>query len=321
MMPAMDTRRIEGALLGAACGDALGAAVEFMESGLIRRRYGKLREMIDAGPWAAGEGTDETGMMLAATLGVLDSPSAPGPAVGRRLETWMAEAKDVPPVVRAALRRHRAHEDWSAAARGTPQAQSGEAASSGALVRMVPVAAAYADPNRRRARAAEVSAITHWDPQAEAAAVVFTEWLGGLLEGESRREAWVGALERTRADDAAATTATPGRNVPSAFWDRLAEAPDRDWEDLQPSGFAEYAAEAIEAAVWCVLRSPDAEEAIVDAVALGGAADTLGALAGAAAGAAWGADALPSRWVEALRNREQIEAAARALRTLRTGAA
>lgn len=56
-----------GAYLGFACGDALGATVEFMSPKKIQKRYGVHSEMIGGG-WLgleAGQVTDDTQMALA----------------------------------------------------------------------------------------------------------------------------------------------------------------------------------------------------------------------------------------------------------------
>ena len=52
------------------------------------------------------------------------------------------------------------------------------------------------------------------------------------------------------------------------------------------------------------------EEAVVFAANLGGDADTNAAVAGALAGARFGADAIPQRWLEPLRDREVISGVA-----------
>jgi ADP-ribosylglycohydrolase len=69
--------RIRGALFGLACGDALGAPVEFMDAPAVRDRYGTLRDMLGGGLWAPGEWTDDTGMTLAVAEGILDTPDDP----------------------------------------------------------------------------------------------------------------------------------------------------------------------------------------------------------------------------------------------------
>jgi ADP-ribosyl-[dinitrogen reductase] hydrolase len=52
------------------------------------------------------------------------------------------------------------------------------------------------------------------------------------------------------------------------------------------------------------------EDAVVFAANLGGDADTNAAVAGALAGARFGTDAIPQRWLEPLRDREVISGVA-----------
>ena len=62
--------RALGAYLGFACGDALGATVEFMSPKQIQKRYGVHNEIIGGG-WLglkAGEVTDDTQMALALAM-------------------------------------------------------------------------------------------------------------------------------------------------------------------------------------------------------------------------------------------------------------
>jgi ADP-ribosyl-[dinitrogen reductase] hydrolase len=71
-----------------------------------------------------------------------------------------------------------------------------------------------------------------------------------------------------------------------------------------------YDLDTFEAAVWAVQGAKTAEGAIIRAANLGDDADTVGAVAGALAGAVWGAAALPERWLDKLAWRHRIEDAA-----------
>ncbi|PZN07919.1 MAG: ADP-ribosyl-[dinitrogen reductase] hydrolase, partial [Bacillota bacterium] len=67
------------ALLGLACGDALGATLEFMSREDVRRKYpGGLRDLVGGGPfgWAPGETTDDTAMALCVLRGILSAGGA-----------------------------------------------------------------------------------------------------------------------------------------------------------------------------------------------------------------------------------------------------
>src|SRR5262249_9877505 len=143
----MDTTdRITGALLGLACGDALGAPAEFMSRSELETEWEKLTEMVGGRMWNPGEWTDDTGMALCVAEGILACPEDRGEETGRRFLEWSRTAKDIGSTVRAALARYEG--DWAAAGRSTPQAQAGHAAGNGSLMRTLPVALAYPDPQQ-----------------------------------------------------------------------------------------------------------------------------------------------------------------------------
>jgi len=54
------------------------------------------------------------------------------------------------------------------------------------------------------------------------------------------------------------------------------------------------------AALFCFMHAKTFENALLSAVNLGGDADTVGACCGALAGACWGMDAIPGRWIRDL---------------------
>jgi ADP-ribosylglycohydrolase len=65
--------------------------------------------------------------------------------------------------------------------------------------------------------------------------------------------------------------------------------------------------------LYLLLTTDNFEDAVTEIVNLGGDADTTGAILGAMAGAYHGVDAIPSRWLDGLQNREGIEVRAIAL--------
>jgi ADP-ribosyl-[dinitrogen reductase] hydrolase len=86
--------RVRGSLLGLAVGDALGAPLEFMSRGAIKREYGMLRELVGGGVfgWRPGQGTDDSDLTKALLDAYLDgyawisseSGSWPGWTQGRK---------------------------------------------------------------------------------------------------------------------------------------------------------------------------------------------------------------------------------------------
>lgn len=310
--------RVRGALLGLACGDALGAPAEFKPLSQVRRLWPNgLTEMVGGGCWAPGEWTDDTGMTLCVAEGILTHPDDPVPETGRRFLEWRRTAKDVGSTIAAALNAFAG--SWPAASRGTPQARSGKAAGNGSLMRTLPVALAYSSPVELQRQSARLSAMTHWDPQAEVGCLVYCLWIRELLQGTRLDTAWRAAIleARHRVQNIEPVAETPGpQPLPPHFWPQLENVEQLEEADLQPSGYAGYVLECLVAAAWCCLKSGSLEETLVRAVNLGGEADTIAAVAGGAAGAYWGVNRIPERWLQALHQRERLERVARQLDAL-----
>ena len=71
-----------------------------------------------------------------------------------------------------------------------------------------------------------------------------------------------------------------------------------------------YVIDTLEAALWSCYHCDSFENALIVAVNLGDDADTVGAVTGQIAGAAWGASNIPSRWLDRLCWRRKIETVA-----------
>lgn len=300
--------RFRGALLGTFVGDALGMPVEGWPRQAIRERFGHLgrevREMMDA-RLGLGTYTDDTQMTLALAEALLDSPRGEIDLdhVARRFaESYRAErgyggnTRRVLSGIRAALGKG---EPWrDVVERHRPP---GGSWANGAAMRVAPVALAFYPQQGATARAAEAQAeVTgHSHPigrsgaRLQALAVLgalrrgaqdrpiepaeFLEEVGGVLPEEYRQALeWIGENLDAGSEAAARALGVSGR-----------------------------ASESVPAALWAFLsRHQDPEEVIVRAVSLGGDADTLGAMAGALAGAYHGASTLPERWVGVLEDGE-----------------
>jgi protein-tyrosine phosphatase len=187
-------------------------------------------------------------------------------------------------------------------------------------MRTLPVALAYHDRETMLRTSARLSAMTHWDAQAEVCCAVYCLWVEQLLHGASLHEGWRAALTvgRELAEGAPLAPDTVGpQPLPNGFWERLEAVEQLEYADLQPSGYAGYVVECLEAAAWCCLRSDSLEECLVQAVNLAGQADTIAAVAGGIAGAHWGREAIPQRWLDALYRGKEVEATAEDLIQLR----
>lgn len=90
---------------------------------------------------------------------------------------------------------------------------------------------------------------------------------------------------------------------------------DKTRDEIKSSG---YVIDTLEAALWCVDKTDSYEEAVILAVNLGEDADTVGAVTGQLAGAIYGVDAIPERWMKPLAWKEQLTDIAAKLHVLGT---
>jgi len=75
-------------------------------------------------------------------------------------------------------------------------------------------------------------------------------------------------------------------------------------EEIYSSGYVVY---TLEAALWCLLTTTSYEECVLKAVNLGDDTDTVGAVAGGLAGALYGYNSIPTKWLEVLKRKDYIE--------------
>ena len=73
-------------------------------------------------------------------------------------------------------------------------------------------------------------------------------------------------------------------------------------EEIKSSG---YVVDTLEAAIWCVAKSQNFEDAILKAVNLGDDTDTVAAVCGSMAGIMF--KEIPEKWVKSLRRRKLVE--------------
>ncbi|MDI3297642.1 MAG: ADP-ribosylglycohydrolase family protein [Bacillota bacterium] len=301
-----------GLIYGLACGDALGATLEFMSRAEILARYGPLGhdQMTGGGPfgWLPGETTDDTAQALCVLEGALDAlerdpratPEAIRDAVGERLLAWFhAGPKDVGATTALALAERERLGSWDAASRAVARRLGERAAGNGALMRAAPLSLLWPDdPVRLAETSRAVAWMTHPHPDAVAPAVFLNLMLRRILLGEDARAAKKGAVADLAAlapDLAERSTVTVRRALRAG---RLSEERMADVPGWAPA--------TLEAALWAVVGARDAKEAVLRAIHLGGDADTVGAVAGALAGAAWGAGSLPGTWVGSILAQDEL---------------
>ncbi|WP_273837154.1 ADP-ribosylglycohydrolase family protein [Halococcus sp. PRR34] len=321
----MTTPAATGVLLGLACGDALGRPVEFSTADRIEADHGRVTEMIGHGTWnqPAGTITDDTEMALCIARSLADRGQFDAADIGSRFVAWYEGGPfDIGGMTRRSLQRIQQGDPWDdAGQRVWEESPEGSNAGNGSVMRCAPLAIAYDEYPAALTRVSRVSSrITHADPRCTVGCAVLNLTIAAILNDvESPLEAALQLL----ADDLptnmqssmGVVPETPSPmlegDVPTELREALQAVPDEVTDDdLSSSG---YVVDTLQTALYDALTASSAEEAIVSAVNRGGDTDTIGAITGAVAGARFGSDDLPERWLNGLDNREELEDLASAL--------
>ncbi|WP_051276350.1 ADP-ribosylglycohydrolase family protein [Desulfovirgula thermocuniculi] len=294
---------IKGAFYGAAVGDALGGPAEFMSAEEIREKYGTLREMVGGG-WLnlePGECTDDTQLTLAVARGILASPASPVEEIGRGFIRWyQSRPKDIGNTTLMSFRNFLRTGNWKEAARITAQALN-KLDSNGSLMRTLPVTFGYCHNLSSLARwAVEIAYMTHYS-QEGAACCLFYNLLVYLLAFRrdlSKREAVTEALHLT-------DRYCKQLNLqPTKFFWYILRHIQKGAPEVVPRGGA---LDTLAAALQSFLFTDSFEDALIAAVNRGDDTDTAGTVTGGMAGTHYGFAAIPSRWVQALKNTADLE--------------
>lgn len=265
-------QRARAAYLGLAIGDALGATTEFMLPREIQSTYGLHRDIIGGG-WLrlkAGRVTDDTEMALALGRALIARQGCDARAIADSFIHWMrSRPADIGSTIRRGLRQY--------LATGSPEADySPNAAGNGAAMRNLPVVIAtlFDDTALRRWTLAQAR-VTHHNGESD---------FGTLMLGELTR----GAILHGQA--------SPLQSRGAAL---AAQNPRFDWRTFkgETSG---YIVDTVRVALHFFFNTYDFESCLIGVVNQGGDADTNAALAGQIAGAFYGLDAIPRRWLKKL---------------------
>jgi len=286
--------RFAGLFLGGAVGDALGLPAENLSPARIQKLWGGTWRMRFV--WGRGITSDDTehaAMVAQALLEHPDDPLAFQRALAWKLRWWFAS---LPAGVGLATARA-CLKLWVGFPAGRSAVNSG---GSGPAMRSAIIGAYFADdPVKRRDFVLASSRLTHRGWQAETAALAVAECAamavqpGGpaatgtimsSLESLSPEREWQKLLSEM--GDGLAK----GDSV-AAFVERLG----------LKRGVTGYALHVVPVAVYAWLRNPgDFRAALVAALDCGGDTDTVGAIAGALAGAAEGKRGIPEEWLSGI---------------------
>jgi ADP-ribosylglycohydrolase len=345
MVPSTSLDRARGALLGSAVGDALGAPLEGLSPHQIRAHYGQVVDYVDGSlAWKKklyrwrmpGLYSDDTQQGLAVADVLLEC----GRIDPDRLAAIYLELAKPPGVFLGAYRGvGRSFREALDALRRGDQPSGQTSAGAGAAVRTAPVAIYYAgQPEAMFEAVMAASLVTHRDCRALAGAMAVAHAVRRLAAGAAREPS---LLLRLAGDVAAAesrmaaefATEAVGLRPYGASLSRAIARAESLVDVPRPRALAALVEEAnrhgpsspcrrptmgfapssVPTCLYLLVTTDSFEEAVTEVVNMGGDTDTTGAILGAMAGAHYGVDAIPERWLDGLQNREGIDLRAEAL--------
>lgn len=264
--------RALGAYLGFACGDALGATVEFMTPKQIQKRYGVHRDIIGGG-WLgleAGQVTDDTQMSLALGQAIIDHQGWNIQAVADNFVAWLESGPpDIGNTCRRGIMRYRD----SGRLFGLYQSDD---AGNGACMRNLPVVLATLNrPDCFNLWSLQQSHITHHHPLSDIATLTLGRIVNQLIHGQDI--------------DACKHEAEQLTNQYSEFI-----------FNPYPGKASAYIVDTVQTVLHYFFTTDSFESCLIATVNQGGDADTTGALAGMLAGAKYGVGQIPERWLTRL---------------------
>jgi poly(ADP-ribose) glycohydrolase ARH3 len=293
------TDRFLGSALGTFVGDAMGEPVEGWPHKAIHSRFGLLDTVLRE----EARYTDDTQMMI----GILETLAEKGsfdPAVcALRFQENFDPSRGYGRRIFGVMERIRQGMPWNEV--GT------DSFGNGGAMRIAPIGCFYYSDLQAVEENAILSArITHNHPEGLAGAVAQATAVAlavqhGLsndpVEAESfvnRVSAQVRSIDKGFAESLDAITSISRRfsSRPADDAIELIEAIGDQY------GLSLRAIESVPAAIGAFVLTNSFRESVVLAVNLGGDADTIGAMAGAVAGAYYGLQQIPQEWIDPLEN-------------------
>lgn len=282
--------RAQGCLLGLACGDALGASVEFYPRGT----FTPLTDMRGGGQFRlkVGQWTDDTSMALCLADSLLEKNGFDAFDQMTKYCLWantgyrsskkraFGIGKQTINALSDFLKKQQAYSDK------TDSQYSGN----GSLMRIAPIALFYCNHDLLLEYAKLSSQTTHASRECLQSCQYFVQLLNGALNGMSKKQLlrFSGSL-KNQYDCLQHITA--GQFV------------DKQVHEICSSG---YVIESLEAALWAFWQHDNFADSLLMAANLGDDADTTAAICGQLAGAYYGIQGIPAHWLAVLYQQDEI---------------
>lgn len=282
--------RARGALLGLACGDAVGTTVEFMPRG----SFTPMTDMVGGGIFrlVAGQWTDDTSQALCLASSLIENGFDPLDQMNRYVrwheQGYMSSNGKCFDIGNATYDALRTFKRTGNAIAGSSDPNS---AGNGSIMRLAPVPIRYLHtPELALDLCVEQSKTTHKSPECLMACRLLGEVLIRALQGKPKNEVLAPSQQDLRL--------TPGlKSIASGRYKA------KTIDQIRGSG---YVVESLAASLWCFLKTNNFKDCVLIAANLGDDADTTAAITGQIAGAYYGQSGIPVEWLAKLTMAEEI---------------
>jgi len=274
-----------GAMMGLAVGDALGVPAEFQPRG----SFPKITEMIGGGVFNLnpGEWTDDTSMALCLGKSLIDKDGFDAKDQMEKYWNWVEAGYmssngrmfDIGDTTSEALCKYRKTGDDFCGV------DDPKKAGNGSLMRTVPIPLFYTKEPDCIRYTADASSTTHAAKACITSCVFFTHLIQKAILGYSKEDILINDKDRWFTE----LPVSVHLNIAGGGYKSKSE-------DLIAS--TGYVIHTLEAALWSFYTTETFEEALIKAVNLGEDSDTTGAVCGQLAGAYYGFEAIPKRWLD-----------------------
>jgi ADP-ribosyl-[dinitrogen reductase] hydrolase len=286
--------RARGALLGLACGDAVGTTVEFRPRG----SFTPMTDMVGGGPFqlVAGQWTDDTSQALCLASSLIENGFDLHDQMRRYLlwheEGYMSSNGKCFDIGNAT---------WDALdafkRTGNPIAgsTSPDSAGNGSIMRLAPVPIRYLNtPDLALDLCEEQSRTTHQAFECLMACRLLGEVLIRALQGRSKDEVLAPSQQALRLSPGLKSIASGGYK-------------SKTRDEIRGSG---YVVQSLEAALYCFWNTDNFKDCVLMATNFGEDADSTAAISGQIAGSYYSDSGIPLEWLAKLTMAEEIGALA-----------
>ena len=289
--------KIKGALVGLACGDAVGTTLEFE----VRGTFEPISDMVGGGPFNldVGQWTDDTSMALCLAHSLVkQNKFDPVDQMNRYCDWYLngymssnGDCFDIGVTVSTALRAYLKTKD--------PFSGSIDEYSSGngSIMRLAPIPIFYHNNYAECIKfAGDSSRTTHGSAECIDSSKLFASLIFNAFKAKNKSDIF-------------------DNNQYRPYCDKVIAIANRDFLTFEYSQItgSGYVVKSLESALWCFMKGSSFKECILLAANLGDDADTTAAICGQIAGAYYGLSGIPENWRSNIVMAKEIEELSMAL--------